>query len=194
MLVEKFNRLRPFDAAGDQGDFLIRSFVAADRADVWHLYHKGVLAGHVDPRDCVSDLDDIEGSYFQRAQDHFWVAEARRRVIGTIALSEDDARVAHLLRLRVAPFWQLDDRVAIGLIRTAVHHARVYGCLKLVFQTTMESKRAFALLDGLGLQFSRIRDAAGRHLIEFYDNLYTNPVGGSGVELASVIPIRGQIS
>ena len=109
----------------------------------------------------ASDLADIEGAYFRRPQDHLWVAEARNCVVGTVALSEDDARVAHLRRLRVAPLWQLDSRVAIGLIKTAVNHARFHGCMKLVFHTSLDSQRVVELLQSLGFQFARIRTSRG---------------------------------
>ena len=179
MLSGNFNHASTLAASGDERELLIRSFRAADRLDVWHLYHKGRLVGHVDPSDCASDLNDIEAAYFRRPQDHLWVAEAKHSVIGTVAISEDDARVAHLRRLRVAPFWQLDSHVAISLIRTAVNHARFHGCLKLVFHTSLDSATAIELLQGLGLQFARVRKEAGQHLIEFYDNVYAHPVDGS---------------
>jgi ribosomal protein S18 acetylase RimI-like enzyme len=167
-------------AFGGGEDILIRSFRASDRPEVLNLYQKGRLAGHADPLDRASDLADIEGTYFRRPQDHFWVAEAKDSVVGTIAVSEDDATVAHLRRLRVAPFWQLDDSLAIGLIRTAISHARFHGCPKLVFHTSLDGPRATELLQGLGLQFARIRDVAGVHLIEFYDDLYAiHASGGS---------------
>jgi ribosomal protein S18 acetylase RimI-like enzyme len=179
MLSGKLNRVPTLAASVDEGDFLIRSFGAADRSEVLHLYYHGLLAGQVNQSDPASDLVDIEAAYFRRPQDHLWVAEARSSVIGTVAISEDDAHVTHLRRLRVAPFWQLDSRVAIGLIRTAINHARFHGCVKLVFHTSLDGKRAVELLERLGFQFARIRDVAGQHLIEFYDNLYANPVCGN---------------
>ena len=179
MLIDKSNRSSLRDSVSAEDDFHIRSYVAADQPDVWHLYQKGMLAGHVDPKDDVSDLTDIENNYFKRSQDHFWVAEAKNSVIGTVALAEDDAGVARLWRLRVSPFWQLDNRVVSALVRTAIEHARSHGCLKVVFQSSLDGARAIALLEGMGLQFARIRDAGGRHMIEFYDNLYATPDDGS---------------
>jgi len=154
------------------GDFSVRSFRASDRADVFHLYTHGLLGGHRDQRDNAADLADIEKSYFQHPQNHLWVAEANGSLIGMVAISQDAESVMHVRRLRVAPLWQLESRVAIALIRTATTHARVHGCLKLVFHTSMDTPKAIELLDGLGLQLSRIRDREGQHLIELYDNLY----------------------
>jgi N-acetylglutamate synthase-like GNAT family acetyltransferase len=175
MLSGNLNRTSTTLASSEEAGFRIRSYCAADQGDVLYLYHHGLLGGQLNPIDNTSDLADIEASYFRRPQDHFWVAEAKGSVIGTVAISEDAERVMNLRRLRVAPFWQLESRVAIDLIRTAIIHARRNGCLKLVFHTSMESSQAVELLDGLGLQFSRVRHREYQHLIEFYDDLYANP-------------------
>jgi ribosomal protein S18 acetylase RimI-like enzyme len=160
-------------AAGE--GILVRRFRSADRVDVLRLYHEGLLAGRVDPNDRAVDLEDVEGSYFQRPQDHFWIAEANGVVIGTVAISQDHAGVTHLRRLRVAPGWQRDSGVPLHLIRAAVNHARSHGSLlKLVFHTSLDGEEVVKLLNRLGFQFARIRDIGGRHLIEFYDNLYAS--------------------
>jgi len=122
----------------------------------------------------MADLNDINATYFRRPQDHFWVAAMNGRVIGMVAISEDQARVAHLRRLRVERPWQGDNRVAIRLIRAAIYHARSYGCLKLVFHTSLDRAGAVELLRRLGFQFASIRHMGSRHLIEFYDDLYAN--------------------
>ncbi len=158
----------------DGDEIRVRSFRASDHPDVMRLYYAGVLAGRIDPWDRTDDLHDIDATYFRREQDHFWVADANGRVIGTAAISEDNVWVAHLRRLRVERGWQDDDRVAIRLIRAAIYHARSYGCLKLVFHTSLDSASAVELLRRLGFQFASIRDMGSRHLIEFYDDLYAN--------------------
>jgi len=170
----------PVPSGAEEG-LLVRSFRPLDRPDVLRLYHDGLLAGCVDPKDRAADLDDIEGAYFRRPQNHFWIAEANGVVIGTVAVSEDDAGITHLRRLRVASAWQKNSGVAVELIKAAIHHARSHGCLKLVFHTSLDGEQAVKLLDRLGFQFSRTRDIGGRHLIEFYDNLYaTTDVQNSG--------------
>jgi len=140
------------------------------------LYKTGPLAGLVNPFDHPPDLEDIAATYFQRPQDHLWVAEADHAVVGMIAMSEDEKEVAHLRRLRVAYSWQRDMHVAIQLLRTAIYHARVHGCLKLVFHTSLDGERAAELLRRLGFQYASIRDIGSRHLIEFYDDLYAQGV------------------
>jgi Acetyltransferase (GNAT) family len=177
MFSHKPNRASMTSARENERDFSIRRFRSADQADVFHLYTHGLLGGHLNPNDQTSDLDDIERSYFQRAQDNFWVAEAKGELIGMVAISEGDKGVMDLRRLRVAPLWQLESRVAIELIRTAIIHARLRGCLKFVFHTSLDAPKALDLLNGLGLQLSRIRHSEGQHLIEVYDDVYAGPSG-----------------
>ena len=172
----------------DERGFLIRSFRAADLPDVTHLYRTGLLTGWPDPDDHALDLADVEGSYFKRPQDHFWVAEAKGAVIGTVSIREDDAGVSHIRRLRVAMLWQLDSSVSIALLRTAIAHARHHGCLKLVFHTSLPSNRAVKLLEDLGFQVSRVRGAPGQHVIESYNDLYHREGGG----VAGQVPLDGR--
>jgi hypothetical protein len=185
----KFNKNQSSANSPSNGeeDFSIRCFKVADFPDVIHLYQHGLLGGHLDPTDHAVDMADIEKAYFRRPQDHFWVAQAKSEVIGTIAISEDAQRVMHLRRLRVAPFWQLERRVAAELVRTAIIHARHYGCLKLVFHTSLDSETAVELLDGLGLQLSKIRIREGQHLIEFYQDLYASQSENS-LRPADIVP------
>jgi GNAT superfamily N-acetyltransferase len=165
------------------GDFGVRSYQSRDREEVLRLYLDGLLAGSVDPTDAASDVRNVLVWYFQRDQDHFWVAEAHERIIGTIGAFEDQARVAHLRRLRVDRTCQSKNGVALALIGTAICHARLYGCLKLVLHTSLDESDVMKLVEPLGLQLSRIREGCGRHLIEFYDNLYArdNTLDVSGV-------------
>jgi hypothetical protein len=39
----------------------------------------------------------------------------------------------------------------------------------------LDDKRAMTLLHRLGFEFSRSRDLSGRHLLEFYADLYATP-------------------
>jgi N-acetylglutamate synthase-like GNAT family acetyltransferase len=187
MLKFNNNQSSVSSISNGEDEFSIRCFKVADFPDVVHLYQHGLLGGHLDATDHAGDMADIEKAYFRRPQDHFWVAQAKGEVIGTIAISEDAQRIMHLRRLRVAPFWQLESRVAAELVRTAIIHARHYGCLKLVFHTSLDSETAVELLDGLGLQLSKIRIREGQHLIEFYQDLYAVQAGG-GTDRTDVIP------
>ncbi|MGD0463902.1 MAG: GNAT family N-acetyltransferase [Tepidisphaeraceae bacterium] len=150
----------------------MRSFLPADQLAVARLYREGLLAGQVDPNDAAADLADIKAACFGRPQDHFWVAEAATQVVGTIAITINDQQVGHLRRLRVAPAWQESGHTTRLLVETATAHAREHACLKLVLHTPLDDKPAVTLLHRLGFEFSRSRDLNGRHLLEFYVNLY----------------------
>ena len=176
----------PEDAICDERGFLIRSFRPADLPDVTDLYHRGLLTGWADPDDHALDSDDVSGSYFSQRQDHFWVAEARGAVIGTIAIRQDDAGVSHIRRLRVAPLWQLDSSVFIALVRTAIAHAHNHDCLKLFFHTSLPSDRAIRLLEDLGFQVAPLRDASGHQVVEAYRDLYRRDSGGTAGDAPSV--------
>jgi len=181
------NRLPEDASVCDERGFLIRSFRCADLPDVTHLYHTGLLTGWPAPKDHALDLTDVEGSYLKRPQDHFWVAEAKGAVIGTVSIREDEAGVSHIRRLRVALLWQLDSSVAIALLRTAIAHARDHDCLKLIFHTSLPSNRAVRLLEDLGFQISQVRGAPGQHVIESYNDLYRRKDGG----VAGQVPLDG---
>jgi ribosomal protein S18 acetylase RimI-like enzyme len=151
----------------------LRSFRAGDRPEVMRLYREGLLGGCFDPADPAQDMQSIFAAYFRRPQDHFWVADIPGvGIIGTIAVFEDKTHIAHIRRLRVDPAWQPHTVIATQLLRTAIEHARSCGCLKIVFHTSLESAAALELLQSLGLQFVGLREGGGRHLLEFYDNLY----------------------
>jgi len=164
--------------------FLVRSFQPDDQPEVWRLYHRGLLAGHVDPYDPAADLDRIEEFYIGSPHRHFWVAEAFGKVVGTVAIAEEEDGVAHLRRLRVAPEWQDKSHVAVGLIKTATAHAREHGALKLIFHTPVDDTRAKDLLGRLGFHFARIREINGRQLLEFYVDLYERMDGEDDMDAA----------
>jgi N-acetylglutamate synthase-like GNAT family acetyltransferase len=152
--------------------FTVRDFSSSDQRHVMHLYCEGLLAGHVDPFDPAADLERIEELYMWRPHRHFWVAEASGEIVGTVAIVMENDLVAHLRRLRVSPGFAEKNRVAIALVETALEHARVWGALKLAFHTPVDDGRAIELLRDLGFQFFRARMINGRHLLEFYANLY----------------------
>jgi N-acetylglutamate synthase-like GNAT family acetyltransferase len=135
------------------------------------------LAGLPDPLDPATDLEQIEDVFLKRPQDHFWVAHVDSEIIGSIAITEDDKQIAHVRRLRVDPAWKAwrGGEVARGLIRTATHHARQHDSLKLVFHTAVNDDQVIVLLHELGFEFARTRELRGKHLLEFYLNLYMRP-------------------
>jgi len=155
----------------------LRSYRAGDQQKVLRLYHHGLLTGVPDPLDPATDLDHIEEVYLKRPQDHFWVAEVNDQVIGSVAVMEDDKQIAHIRRLRVDPAWKTwgGGEVARVLIQKATHHARQHDSLKLVLHTPIDDNRAILFLHQLGFEFARARQIRGRHLLEFYLDLYARP-------------------
>lgn len=186
MFSSNSNRIPEDMAVCDERGFVIRSFRSGDLPDVTDLYHKGLLTGWQDPDDHALDLVDVAASYFARPQDHFWVAEAKGSVIGTIAIRQDDAGVSHIRRLRVAPLWQLDSSVSIALVRTAIAHARHHDCLKLFFHTSLPSNKAIRLLEDLGFQVAPLRGAPSDHVVEAYRDLYRRDSSGTAGDAPSM--------
>jgi N-acetylglutamate synthase-like GNAT family acetyltransferase len=154
--------------------FIVRSFASPDQPHVVRLYHEGLLAGHIDPFDVAEDLEQIEEFYLRRPHRHFWVAEVGSEVVGTVAIATDPDGVGHLRRLRVTPNLPEKNRVAVTLVKTALSHAREWGAIKLAFHAPVDDARAIRLLGHLGFQFTRAREIRGRHLLEFYVDLYNH--------------------
>lgn len=104
-----------------------------------------------------------------------WVAESFGRIVGSAAVIHNDASLAHLRYLCVAP--DIADRhvVARRLAETAIRDAYERGYLKLVVHTNSPPSRLTAVLHDLGFEFSRERLMDGEHVLEFYQNLYERP-------------------
>jgi N-acetylglutamate synthase-like GNAT family acetyltransferase len=156
--------------------FLVRSFQAADQLQVMQLHAATTPSGFVDC-DCAANIDEIEDKYCRRPQDHFWVAEAGGRIVGTLAMYVHDDNVAHLYCLR-AVGESADHPIRKGLVRVAAGHAHHHGCLKLVVHAPdaqVDVGRAAEFLHRLGFEFSRHREVEKRSVLEFYLNLYERP-------------------
>ena len=158
------------------GAFLIRSFQAGDRSQILRLHAAEALSESV-ACDCAWNIDQIGEKYFRRPQDHFWVAEAEGRIVGTVAICVQDDDVAHISCLRA-----IDDSTGYvirkALVQVAAGHAHQHGCLKLVVHAPklpVDIGRAAEFLHRLGFEFSRHRDVEKRPVIEFYLNLYERP-------------------
>jgi N-acetylglutamate synthase-like GNAT family acetyltransferase len=167
---EAYERGRSFDT------FLVRSFQAADRAQILRLHAAVASSGSVDC-DCAMNINQIEEKYFRRPQDHFWVAEARGQIVGTVAICVHDEDVAHLYCLRAVDS-SMDHIIRRGLVQVAASHAHHHGCLKLVVHAPdqqMDIGRAAEFLHRLGFEFSRHRQVEKRPVLEFYLNLYERP-------------------
>jgi N-acetylglutamate synthase-like GNAT family acetyltransferase len=155
----------------------VRSYDARDRHEVLRLYHHGLLTGTPDPRDPATDLDHIGKNYLKRSQDHFWVAEMNGRIVGTVAIKGEEDQIAHVRRLRVDPAWNMwhNGEIARVLIQTATYHAHQHDYLKLVLHTPVDDHWAIMFFHQMGFDYARARELQGRHLLEFYLNLYVRP-------------------
>jgi N-acetylglutamate synthase-like GNAT family acetyltransferase len=165
------------DHGATQGDddegISVRPYAPADRAEVERLLTQGLLPGHVDYES--REAERIRGS-FGSERERFLVAEAGGRVVGTVAVVEGSPDVAHLYWLRVEPEWQPRFTVARRLSLAAAAHAREVGLLKLVVQAPADAEqRVASYYHELGFEFSRSREIDGRHVLEFYLNLYERP-------------------
>jgi N-acetylglutamate synthase-like GNAT family acetyltransferase len=166
------SELRLKDISESGGDLVLRSFRESDQSDALELLHTGLLAGHIDPLDAAAELACTEGEYLSRSKDHFWVAEVNASVIGTIAVAVDRLGVAHVRRLRVAPAWQADARIAASLVRLAAAHAREHNCMELICYAPVNGIAATEFLRHLGFRFSTNRTIAGFSVLEYYNNLH----------------------
>ncbi|HSZ54691.1 MAG TPA: GNAT family N-acetyltransferase [Tepidisphaeraceae bacterium] len=156
--------------------FLVRSFQADDRAQILRLHGAAAPSGSVDC-DCASKIDQIEEKYFRRPQDHFWVAEAGGRIVGTVGVCVQDGNVAHLHCLRAIDD-STDHVIRRALVQVAAGHAHEHGCLKLVVHppnVPVDIERAAEFLHRLGFEFSRHREVENQPVFEFYLNLYERP-------------------
>src|SRR5260221_6712211 len=82
-----YEQVRSFDT------FLVRSFRGADRAQILALHVAAAPGGAVDCN-CATNIDQIDRTYFGRPQDHFWVAEVRGEIVGTVGICVHDQNVA----------------------------------------------------------------------------------------------------
>ena len=151
----------------------MRAFAPGDRPQLQRLLDKGLLPGHVKyPSPQADRLMDNAGSDRER----FWVAEADGRLIGSVAVVEEGPDVGHIYWLRVAPQWQADYAVARRLAQTAATYAREVGFLKLISQVPRQAEqRVVGYYRQMGFEFSRAREIDGRHVLEFYLDLYAQP-------------------
>ena len=156
--------------------FLVRSYQATDQRQVMQLHAATAPSGFVNC-DCAAKIEAIEEKYFRRPQDHFWVAEAFGRIVGTVAICVRDDNVAHLHCLRALGD-SMDHQIRKGLVRAAASHAHHHGCLKLVLHAPdqdVDIARAAEFLHRLGFEFTRHREVENRPVLEYYLNLYERP-------------------
>lgn len=165
------------------GEYTIRRYTEGDEADVKRLAVKGLLPGHLDHSDESTPADPHGSSAGRPTPDSFWIVESAARVVGTVALLDDQDRTGRLLQLRVARDWNADAHVSRMLVRAAVECARSRGLLKVNIESPGfaspqpgESEPSIVqYLRSLGFEYARTHEKAGRTVLEFYLNLYEQP-------------------
>lgn len=153
----------------------VRSWQHKDQAAVARLFEGGLLSGQVAPNDTGADIEHIRDAYFDDERHHFWVAEVDGQVVGMIGIAGEEDHTAEIRRLRVAPEFQ-DTNVAETLLTVAVEHCRQHGFLKVRLDTRFQRDAAVDLFDSIGFQHTRTKSVPGKELLEFYLDLYRQPV------------------
>jgi N-acetylglutamate synthase-like GNAT family acetyltransferase len=153
--------------------FSVRRFEPRDLEAVLALWPAAAM--HLQPGSDTIDvlINSVEGAI--AGTNHLWVAEASARIIGSAAVIRIDACLAHLRYLCVATDFEERHVVARGLAETAIADAWERGYLKLVVHTHLPPDRLTAALHDLGFEFAQERSTGGRHVLEFYQNLYERP-------------------
>ncbi|MGD0387871.1 MAG: GNAT family N-acetyltransferase [Tepidisphaeraceae bacterium] len=151
----------------------IRSFRPADLPACRKLYVEGLLGGKLAENDTGLDIDDIDAVYMHTAGNHFWVAEIGGQIVGMIGVQHHDQGVGQVRRLRVA---QAHRRRGIGsaLLETAITFCRENQCLKVALDTFTERSAAVEMFQKLGFRHGDTRQAAGKELMYFYLDLYSD--------------------
>src|SRR6185503_5380777 len=164
----------------------IRSFKPSDLPACRKLYVEGLVGGKLAENDTGMDIDDIESAYMSMPGNHFWVAEIevgdkdgkpKREVVGMIGVQHHDQGTGEIRRLRVG---QEHRRKGIGsaLVETALKFCQEHQYLKITLDTFMEREPAIKLFEKFRFRHSRSRTVAGKELMYFYLDLYTDEKRG----------------
>ena len=104
----------------------------------------------------ATDLDTIE-KHYRGPRDVFLVALEDRRIMGTVAVKEDDAKTALLRRLFVDPAYR-GKRYGSQLVDRALAFCRGKGYKRIAFRGTVSMNRALGLMQRKGFtEKERIR-------------------------------------
>jgi N-acetylglutamate synthase-like GNAT family acetyltransferase len=125
----------------------------------------------------VADL--IDGAH---AGGHrFWVAVGEGRVIGSVALVRSNPELAHCRAMIIDPSVAERDHVVRSLGERAVADAWDQGYLKLVVHTPRSGKELKGAFHRVSFELSKETWVDGKHLLEFYQNIYARPLApGAG--------------
>lgn len=170
--------------------FSVRRFEAKDHPAVLALWRTAEM--RLRPASDASDLL-MKPSEGETTDSHLiWVAEAAGRTVGSATVIHNNASVAHLRSLRVAPDVASPPAVARALAETAIREVYERGYLKLVVHADLPSGKLTPALHSLGFEFSRERLFGGELVIEFYRNLYEQPQRLLAQEEEQLEPMAGR--
>lgn len=96
----------------------------------------------------VDDLEDIDHAYGGIGE-AFFVAQDGKRIIGTVAIKKEDARIALLRRLFVDPAYR-NQKIGLKLIDRALQFCYEVGYQEIVFKTASRMESAVKICQKRG--------------------------------------------
>jgi len=119
--------------------------------------------------DCAAfpsqDLDALQDSRGKLGEG-FFVAEDKKRIVGTVGVKREDERVAFLRRIFVDPGYR-KRKIGLQLLNRAIEFCEEVGYQELIFKTTSRMTGAIELVQKRGFQ-SRAKVSMGHiELLKF---------------------------
>ena len=155
----------------------MRLVVDDDHAAVRDLFENGLIEGFVADNDTGADMENIAEAYFSdEGQSALWVADYDEAVIGMIGVQKTSDHGAEIRRLRVRSDFRRQG-VGAKLMEQALQFCLHHSYLKVSLDVRIERGPAIALFEKFGFQLNRTREVDGRRLLDFYLDLYREPMG-----------------
>ncbi|MCH7797304.1 MAG: GNAT family N-acetyltransferase [Planctomycetes bacterium] len=155
----------------------MRLVVDDDHAAVRDLFENGLIEGFVADNDTGADMENIAEAYFSdEGQSALWVADYDEAVIGMIGVQKTSDHGAEIRRLRVRSDFRRQG-VGAKLMEQALQFCLHHSYLKVSLDVRIERGPAIALFEKFGFQLNRTREVNGRRMLDFYLDLYREPMG-----------------
>ncbi len=147
-----------------------------DHASVRELFRAGLIEGLVPENDTGADMENITEAYFSdEGQSALWVADYDETVIGMIGVQKTAEHGAEIRRLRVRSDYRRQG-VGAKLMEQALTFCLHHSYLKVALDVRIERGPAIALFEKFGFQLNRTREVNGRRMLDFYLDLYREPM------------------
>ena len=154
----------------------MRLVVDDDHGAVRDLFENGLIEGFVADNDTGADMENIAEAYFSdEGQSALWVADYDQTVIGMIGGQKPSDHGAGIRRLRVRSDYRRQG-VGVRLMEQALAFCLHHSYLKVSLDVRIERGPAIALFEQFGFQLNRTREVDGRRLLDFYLDLYREPM------------------